>query len=146
MERAHGESLGPGQIPGATTASGGVARQLRPNPQRDQSRPATARGFPLPPQSRSQSQADPTGEIDQHFWRLAEAEIVAPAPHIRSQLLYRRLHTDALGPARDLSDAVLKAVQGLGRDDALDLRTDLEAEPVSLSFFVMKRVRLFITR
>ena len=135
-----------GEIPRTAAAAGRVPGSPWRDPVGDQCRTAMTWCFPLTPQRGPQSQPDPASESDQHLGRFAEAKIVAPAPHIRSQLLYRRLHTDALGPARDLSDAVLKAVQGLGRDDALDLRTDLEAEPVSLSFFVMKRVRLFITR
>jgi len=60
-----------------------------------------------------------TGEIDQHFWRLAKAEIVAPAPHIRGQLVYCRLQADALGPSCDLSDAVM--VRYLARAQALSV-------------------------
>src|SRR6202042_3149993 len=36
-------------------------------------------------------------------------------------------------PSRDLPDPLLKPIQGLGRNDALDLRTSREAEPEKLS-------------
>src|SRR6266446_3049575 len=45
------EGLGPGQIPRAMSAARGVAREPRRNPQREQSRSAATRCFPLPPQS-----------------------------------------------------------------------------------------------
>jgi len=59
-------------------------------------------------------------------------KIAAPAPHIRSQFLHRRLHADALGPSRDLPDSLLKPIQGLGRNHALDLWTRCKAEPEKL--------------
>jgi hypothetical protein len=49
-------------------------------------------------------------------------------------LLYRRLRADALGSSRDLPDAMLKPVQGLGRYEALDPWTSSKAEPEKLSF------------
>ena len=43
--------------------------------------PATARCFPLPPQSRPEPQLNPASEVNYHFRRFAEAEIAAPIPH-----------------------------------------------------------------
>ena len=58
----------------------------------------------------------------QHLGRFAEAEIVAPTPHIRGQLFHRRLDAHALGPARDLPDSPLEPFQRFWRDRALDVR------------------------
>src|SRR5271157_5342031 len=83
-------------MPGSMAAAGHIA-QLPRDSQRDQCRPATPWCFPLAPESGPQSQPDPASESDQHLGRLAEAEIAAPAPHIRSQLFHYRLHAGALG-------------------------------------------------
>src|ERR1700687_2685436 len=66
--------------------------------------------------------------------RVAEAEIVAPAPHIRGQLFHCRLHADAFDPLRDIPDSSLEPLQRFRRDPALDVRTSREAEPEELSF------------
>src|SRR5215831_20345798 len=49
------ESLGERQIPGSAAAAGHIGRQLGTHPQLKHCRPATANGFPLPPQGTSQS-------------------------------------------------------------------------------------------
>src|SRR5215207_5816386 len=77
---------------------------------------------------------DPASESDQHLGRFAEAEIAAPAPHIRGQLFHCRLDADALGPSRDLPDSLLEPFQRFGRNHALDVRTDRKAEPEELPF------------
>src|SRR6266511_629860 len=158
-----GESFGPGQIPGAMTTAGGIARQLRANAQCYQRRLATTWCFPLPPQSSSQPHPDPAGKVSQYLRRLTEAEIASPTPHIRGQLRYRRLDADALGPSCDLSYASLESLQSLRRNRALHLRTVREAEAekfrasgratallasltLSLSLCVMNREMLSITR
>src|SRR5450759_4079092 len=69
---------------------------------------------------------------DQHLGRFAEAEIAAPAPHIRCQFLHRRLQADAFCPSRDLPDSSLKPIHGLRRNHALDLRTSRKAESQKL--------------
>src|ERR1700694_2640564 len=51
---------------------------------------------------------------------------------MRSQFLHRRLHADAFCPSRDLPDSLLKPIQGLRRNHALDLRTSRKAEPEKL--------------
>src|SRR5208283_4951027 len=132
--KPNGEGLSPREVPRASPAAGGVARQPWTHPQLQQRRPATAWGFPLPPQSRPQPQADPAGEVNEHFGRFAEAEIVTPAPQIRGQLFHRRLDADAFRPARDLPNSLLKPIQGLRRYDTLDLRAGAKAEPEKLSF------------
>ena len=68
------------------------------------------------------------------FGRFAEAEIVAPAAHIRSQLFHCRLDADALGPSRDVPDSLLEPFQRFRRDRALDVWTSREAEPEKLAF------------
>ncbi len=65
---------------GAKPTASGVACQPRAHPEFQQGCSAMARCFPLPPQSRSESQPDPAGEVDQHPRRFAESEIAAPAP------------------------------------------------------------------
>jgi hypothetical protein len=102
-------------------------------PQFEQRRPAPTRCFPLPPQSSTKPQPDPAREVSQHHRRFAEAEVAAPAPHIRNQLLQRRCYADALCSSRDLSDSLLKPMQGLWRDGAPDLWTSGEAKPEKLS-------------
>src|SRR5262249_7394713 len=91
------------------------------------------RCFPLPPQSRSQSQSDPSGERYQHQRRFAEAEVGSPTPQIRSQFLHCRLHAHALRSSRDVSDSLLKAIQGLRRNSPLDLWTGGKAESEKLA-------------
>ena len=65
----------------------------------------------------------------QHHRRLTETEIAAPAPQIRSQFRYRRLHADALGRSRNLPNSLLEPELGRPRDDAFDVWTGCEAEP-----------------
>src|ERR1022692_4251493 len=126
--------LGLREVPRAATAAGGIARQPLSHPQFQQRCSATARCLSLPPQSRPESQPDPAGQANQHFRCFAESEIAAPAPHIRSQFLHRRLHADAFCPSRDLPDSSLKPIQGLWRNDALDLWASRKAEPEKLPF------------
>src|SRR5271157_1267358 len=130
--KPHREGFGPGQIPGTESAASRVIGQSRANPQREQSRSATAWCFPLPPHSGSQSEPDPAGQLNQHIGRFAEAEIAAPTSHIRSQLRYRRFQADAFRPTCDFPDAVLKPLQSLRRNGALDLWTVCKAEPEKL--------------
>src|SRR5215203_6379703 len=82
-------------MPGATAAASHVT-QLPRDSQCDQCRSATTWCFPLAPESGPESQPDPASESDQHLGRFAEAEIAAPAPHIRGQLFHCRLDADAL--------------------------------------------------
>src|SRR5215207_8751905 len=120
-------------MPGATAAASHVT-QLPRDSQCDQRRSATTWCFPLAPESGPEPQPDPASESDQHLGRFAEAEIAAPAPHIRGQLFHCRLDADALGPSRDLPDSPLEPFQRFRRDPALDLRTSREAEPEELPF------------
>src|SRR6266436_4188790 len=112
---SHGEGFAPGEMPGSMTAAGHVA-QLPPDSQRDECGSPRPWCFPLAPEGSPQSQADPASESDQHLGRLAEAEIAAPTPHIRSQLFHYRLHAGALGPSRDVPDSLLEPVQRFRRD------------------------------
>ena len=109
-----------------------MARQRLSHPQLQQSRPATARCFPLPPQSRPESQPDPAGSTDPPRGRFAASEIAAPAPPIRGQCLPRRLPADAFCPWGNLPDSLLKPSQGLGRHHTLPLRTGRNAAPKKL--------------
>src|ERR1019366_5759965 len=59
IRKPHSQGFSLREIPRAATAAGGIARQSLSHPQYHQSRPATARCFPLPPQSRPESQPDP---------------------------------------------------------------------------------------
>src|ERR1700704_2558269 len=120
-------------MPGSMAAAGHGA-QLPPDSQCDECRSPTPWCFPLAPEGSPQSQADPASESDQHFGRLAEAEIAAPTPHIRSQLFHYRLHAGALGLSRDVPDSLLEPVQRFRRDRALDVRTSRKAEPEELPF------------
>src|SRR6266567_3027520 len=119
--------------PRTAEAGGRITSQHRSHAECDQSRPASARGSPLPPQGAAESPPDPTSQRSQHLRCLAEAEVVSPAHHIASQLFHCGLDADTLGPSHDLPDSLLKAVQGLGRYDALDLRAGAKAEPEKLS-------------
>jgi hypothetical protein len=74
------ESFGPREIPGSKTTARRVTGQAWTNTQCQQCFQATAWCFPLPPQSRSKSQTDPASEVNQHFWRFAEAEIAFANP------------------------------------------------------------------
>src|SRR5258707_2805798 len=120
-------------MPGSTAAGGHVA-QLPRDRQRDECRSPTPWCFPLAPEGSPQSQADPASESNQHLGRLAKAEIAAPAPHIRGQLLHCRLDADALGPSRDLPDSLLEPFQRFRRDRAPGVWTGRKAEPKELAF------------
>src|SRR5207245_6913628 len=63
--KPHREGFGPSEVPRAASATSRVTSQSRTNPQFQQCRSATARCFPLPPQSCTQSQPDPTGQVNQ---------------------------------------------------------------------------------
>src|ERR1017187_1370588 len=126
--------LGLREVPRAATAAGGIARQPLSHPQFQQRCSATARCLSLPPQSRPESQPDPAGQANQHFRCFAESEIAAPAPHVRSQFLHRRLHADTFCPSRDLPDSPPKPIQGLRCNNPPDLRTSSKAEPEKLPF------------
>src|SRR5215470_10303640 len=110
-----------------------VARQSRAYPQFEKCGPAAPWSFPLPPESHSKSQPDPASKLDEYLWRVAEAEIAAPTPHIGGQLLHCRLDADAFCSQRDLPDPPLKTIQGLWRNDALDLWSVRKAESEELS-------------
>src|ERR1017187_5749760 len=155
--------LGLREVPRAATAAGGIARQPLSHPQFQQRCSATARCLSLPPQSRPESQPDPAGQANQHVRGFAKSEIAAPAPHVRSQFLHRRLHADTFCPSRDLPDSPTKPIQGLWCNNPPDLRTSSKAEPEKLPFLrschrtlpliylefelcVMNRVMLSITR
>src|SRR6266403_4441389 len=84
-------------MPGTTAAAGHIAQFPR-DPQCDQCRTTATWCFPLTPQGGPQSQPDPARESNEHLRRFAEAEKVAPAPHIRGQLFHCRLHADAFDP------------------------------------------------
>src|SRR5271155_3464299 len=120
-------------MPGSTAAAGHVA-QFPPDSQRDECRSPTPWCFPLAPEGSPQSQADPASESNQFLGRFAEAEIAAPATHIRGQLLHCRLDADALGPSRDVPDSLPEPVQRFRRDRALDVRPSRKAEPEELPF------------
>src|SRR6202521_5006720 len=120
-------------MPGATVASGHVT-QLPQDSQCDECRSPTPWCFPLAPEGGPQSQADPASESDQHLGCFAEAQIAAPAPHIRGQLFHCRLDADALGPSRDVPDSLLEPFQRFQRNRALDVRTSRKAEPEKLPF------------
>ena len=106
------EGFAPGEMPGATAATGRIA-QFPQDSQCDQCRSPTTWCFPLAPESGPQSQADPAPESNQHLGCFAEAEIAAPAPHIWDQFFHCRLDADALGPSRDLPDSLLEPFQRL---------------------------------
>jgi hypothetical protein len=72
------EGFGPSEVPGAASATGRVASQSRTNAQCQQCRSTTAGCFPLPPQSCTHSQPDPTSQVNQHIGRFTEPE--APPP------------------------------------------------------------------
>src|SRR6266705_17670 len=129
----HREGFAPGEMPWSTAAAGRVA-QLPRDSQRDECRSPTPWCFPLAPEGGAQSQADPASESDQHLGCFAEAEIAAPAPHIRGQLLHCRLDADALGPSRDLPDSLLEPFQRFRRDRAPGVWTGRKAEPKELAF------------
>src|SRR5262249_32749359 len=112
----------------------GRVTQFPRDSQCGQCRLATPWCFPLAPKSGPQPQPDPAGESDQHLGCFAEAEMAAPAPHIRGQLFHCRLDADAPGPSRDLPDSPLKPLQRFLRDRALDARTGRKAEPEELPF------------
>src|ERR1022692_3429803 len=126
--------LGLREVPRAATAAGGIARQPLSHPQFQQRCSATARCLSLPPQSRPESHPDPAVKANQHFRCFAESEIAAPAPHVRSQFLHRRLHADTFCPSRDLPDSPPKPIQGLRCNNPPDLRTSSKAEPEKLPF------------
>ena len=89
----------------------------------------------MPPHRSPESQPNPAGKVNQHFRRFAESEIAAPARHVRSQLLHRRFHADALGPSRDLPDSPLESIQSLRRiccGRYLQSPDDTERRPVQL--------------
>ena len=106
---------------------------------------------------------DPASESDQHLGRFAKAEIAAPAPHIRGQIVHCRLDADALGPSRDVPDSRLNRSSDFGAIVRLISGPAVKLNPrnfrscgratalfasftLSLSFCVMKRVMLSITR
>jgi len=60
--KPHGQSFGLREVPRAVTAASRVAGQSRAYPEFQQSGPSAARCFPLPPQSCSESQPNPTSE------------------------------------------------------------------------------------
>ena len=128
------ESFSPSQVPRAASASRRVASQSRTNSQFQQCGSATARCFPLPPQSCTQAQPDPTSQINQHIGRFTETEIAAPAPEIGSQFRDCRFHADAFGPSRGFPDSVLKPLQSFRRNHALNLWTGTKAKSEELSF------------
>ena len=153
------EGFAPGEMPGATAASGRIA-QFPQDSQCDQCRSPTTGCFPLAPESGPQSQADPARESNQHLGCFAEAEIAAPAPHIWDQFFHCRLDADALGPSRDPPDSLLepfsdfRAIVRLMSGPAVKLNprnfrscgraTALFASfTLSLIFCVMKRVKFF---
>src|SRR6266540_4951848 len=120
-------------MPGTTAAAGHIAQFPR-DPQCDECRTTATWCFPLTPQGGPQSQPNPASESDQHVGRFAEAEIAAPAPHIRNQFFHCRLDADALGPSRDIPDSLLEPFQRFRRNRALDVRTSRKAEPEELPF------------
>src|SRR5439155_3583975 len=119
--KPHRKGLGPCEVPGAASATSRVVSQSRTNSQFQQCCSATARSFPLPPQSCTQSQPYPPGQVNQHIGRFTEAEITAPPPEIGSQFCYRRFHADAFAPSRRFPDSVLKPLQSFRRNHALNL-------------------------
>src|SRR6266850_2845917 len=105
-----------GEVPWTTAAGGSCLRQCAAYTRLKQHRPATALGFPLPPQRRPKSQSNPASQLDQQVRRFAEPEVAAPAPHIRSQHLHRPRQAHALGLLRDFSNPFLKPLDSLRRD------------------------------
>ena len=158
-----GEGSAAGKIPWTTAAAGRVPCSPYRDPIYDKCRAATPWCFPLAPESGPQSQPDPASESDQHLRCFAEAEIAAPAPHIRGQLCHCRLDADAPGPSRDLPDSPLNRSRDFGAIVRLMSGPVVKLNPrnfrscgratalfasfiLSLSFCVMKRVMLSITR
>src|SRR5436190_8882129 len=132
--KPHREGFGPSEVPRAASATSCVASQARTNSQFQQCRAATARCFPLLPQSCTQSQPDPTGQVNQHLGRFTETEMAAPAPEIGSQFRDCRFHADAFGPSRGSPDSVLKPLQSFRRNRALNLWTGAKAKSEELPF------------
>jgi len=128
------EGFGPSEVPGTASATGRVASQSRTNAQCQPCRSTTAGCFPLPPQSCTQSQPDPTSQVNQHIWRFTETEIASPAPEIGSQFRDCRFHADAFGPSRGFPDSMLKPFQSLRRNHALNLWTGTKAKSEELPF------------
>src|SRR3982750_3259966 len=104
------------------------------DPQFQESGSSTPLGFPWPPQRRPEPQTNPADQTHQHLRRFAEAKIVSPTPQIRGQFLDRGFDADAFGPACDLPNSLLTAIQSFRRDHALHLGTHCKAESEKLSF------------
>src|SRR5437870_11327253 len=119
-------------MPRAMAAGSGIIRQSATYTQLKQHRPATALGFPLPPQRSPKAQPNPASQIDQQVRRFAESEVATPAPHIRSQLRYRRLQADTFGLPCDFPNAFLKPLDSLRRNPAPNLWTGRETESEKL--------------
>jgi hypothetical protein len=71
----------------------------------------------------------PAGQIHERLRRFAEAEVAAPAPHIRSQFRYRRLDADAFGSSRDGSDSGFEPFKSLRRIVRLTSRPAVKLNP-----------------
>src|SRR6266487_4675410 len=119
-------------MPRAMAAGSGIIRQSATYTQLKQHRPATALGFPLPPQRRPKAQPNPASQIDQHVRRFAESEIATPAPHIRSELRHRRLQAHAFGLPCDFPNPFLKPLHSLRRNPSPNHGTVGETESEKL--------------
>src|SRR5439155_5280023 len=126
------QSFRMGQMPWAMTTAGGVIGQPTTHTQLNQHRPATALGFPLPPQRSPKAQPNPASQIDQHVRRFAESEIATPTPHIRSQSRHRRLQAHAFGLPCDFPNPFLKPLDGLRRNPPPNHGTVAETESEKL--------------
>src|SRR5690242_14763850 len=94
--------------------------------------PGDGEVFSIAAKERHEAAAEPNGEVNQHLGSFAETKIAAPASHVRSQILYRLLDTNALGSSSDFSDSSLEPVQGLRCDDSLDVWASCKAETEKL--------------
>src|SRR5215831_7303535 len=133
-----------GHMPRAMGTAGSVSCQLSPYTQLNQHGPAAARSFPLPPQRHSKSQTNPATQLNQNVRRFAEAEIAAPASHIRGQSCHCRLQAHAFSVSRNFPNPLLKPLDGLRRNPTPDLRTIGETKSEKLPLLWSRHRTLLI--
>src|SRR5256885_15777701 len=101
IRKRNRQSLRMSEMPWTAAAGSSAVGQCAADTQLKQHRPASALGFPLPPQRRPKTQSNPASQMDQQVRRFAKSEIAAPAPHIGSENLHRLGQAPALGLPRD---------------------------------------------